>query len=236
MSAQDAPELLNKFILQVRYKPNARVLDYRGAWVEKISAHLQLSEWNIVENRVDIYSKNGQNRAFVSFTDCGFVTNDVPSREYFSDQATRLIKYLLGLEGFDAPLFVNRIGVRSTFYRPFNGKFEDLLGKYAGRFLNVSEKVHGIMAAQVVDIGGPIYFKGDRCNFNTMSGPMKADQARIFLERSDKLPDLGLYFDIDYWKKPLQVIPNNDIFDFINRSSKESWEKYDKVVELVFSD
>jgi len=235
MSPKNKPESLNRFILQIQYKPNAKLLDFRGTWAEKISAQMQLSEWKIIENRVDVYSKNGQSRAFVGFGDCGFATNDVPSRDFFSDQAIRLLKFIVDLKGFDSPIFVNRLGVRSTFFKPFNGTFEDLLGRYSSRFLNVSDRVFSIMNAQVVDIGGPIYFKGDRCNFNTMSGPMREDQAKQLLERSDKLPDLGLYFDIDYWRKPEQVVSNGDIHDFISQSSRESWEKFDRIADLVFS-
>jgi hypothetical protein len=48
---------LNEHVLEVRYKPNPKVLDYRGTWAESISDHMKLPEWRIVENRIDIYDK-----------------------------------------------------------------------------------------------------------------------------------------------------------------------------------
>lgn len=236
MQKQGPVESFNKFIFELRYKPNARMLDFRGSWAESISEHMQLSEWTIIENRIDVYSKDARNRAFVGFGNSGFVTNDVPSKNYFEDQAVKFIKFVLGLKGFDTPLFVNRLGIRSMFFRPFEGKFVDLLERYATRFLCMTKDVVEIMKAELTDIGGPLVFKGVDCNFTTMSGPMKEDQAKQFLQRSDKLPDVGLYFDIDYWKKPEQLVPNNDILEFVARSSKESWDKYERIAELLFKD
>jgi hypothetical protein len=58
---------LSETVLEIRYRPNARVLDHRGAWAEIISAHMSLPQWNIVENRVDIHSKDKSQHVFVSF-------------------------------------------------------------------------------------------------------------------------------------------------------------------------
>ncbi len=212
------------------------MLDFRGSWAESISDHMQLSEWTVIENRIDVYSKDVRNRAFVGFGNSGFVTNDVPSKNYFEDQATKFSKLILGFKGFDTPLFVNRLGVKSKFFIPFEGKFVDLLERYATRFLCMTKNAVEIMKAELTDIGGPLVFKDVDCNFSTMSGPMREPQAKQFLERSDKLPDVGLYFDIDYWKKPEQLVPNNNIFEFIARSSKESWDKCAHIADLLLKD
>ncbi len=52
---------LNAHTLEVRYKPNPKILDYRGTWAELISNHMNLSEWKIIENRIDIYDKEKKN-------------------------------------------------------------------------------------------------------------------------------------------------------------------------------
>lgn len=236
MPKQGPIESFNKFIFELRYKPNAKMLDFRGSWAESISDHMQLSEWAIIDNRIDVYSKDARNRAFVGFGNAGFETNDVPSKNYFEDQTISFTKFILNLKGFDTPLFINRMGVRSMFFTPYEGKFIDLLERYATRFLSMTKAAVDIMNAELSDIGGPLVFKGVDCNFNSTSGPMKEDQAKQFLQRSDTLPDVGLYFDIDYWKKPEQLIPNSDIFEFVGRSSKESWDKYARTVELLFKD
>lgn len=236
MAKNDLPEIHNKFIFEIRYKPNAKVLDFRGIWAEKISNHMNLSEWRIVENRVDIFDKDAKNRVFVGFRNSGFVANDVPTKHYFTDQAAKFFKFVLELDGFDSPIFVTRIGVRSTFFRAFKGTFDNLLERYSSRYLNITDKVKEIMNATLVDIGGPINFKDNHGNFNTMSGPMKEAQAKQFLECKDKLPEVGLYFDIDYWKKPEKRVENNEILQTISSFSKESWNKYEQIEKLIYED
>ena len=38
-------EIHNEFLLEIRYKPNARILDHRGDWAERISEHMRLPRW-----------------------------------------------------------------------------------------------------------------------------------------------------------------------------------------------
>ena len=92
---------LNEHVLEVRYKPNPKVLDYRGAWAESISDHMNLPEWRIVENRIDIYDKKNKDHAFVGFRNAGFVAHDTPTKNYFSDKAVKFLKHLFSFEGFE---------------------------------------------------------------------------------------------------------------------------------------
>lgn len=236
MAKNDLPKIFNKFIFEIRYKPNAKVLDYRGIWAERISSHMKLPEWRIVENRIDVFDKDAKNRAFVGFRNSGFTSNDVPTANYFPDQTVKFFKFVLEMEGFDAPIFVTRIGVRAKFYRSSNVNFNDLLERYSTRYLTLTDKAKEIMSADLIDIGGPVNFKDSHGNFNTMSGPMKEAQAKQYLERKDDLPEVGLYFDIDYWKKPEKKVENSKILQIISSFSKESWKKHEEIEKLVFED
>jgi hypothetical protein len=236
MPKNDSPKLNNKFIFEIRYKPNSKVLDFRGTWAEKISAHMKLSEWRIVENRVDVLDQDAKNHGFVGFRNSGFVSNDVPTANYFPDQAVKFFKYVLELDGFDSPLFVTRIGVRSKFYRAFEGNFDDLLKRYSTRYLVLTDQAKEIMRADLVDIGGPVNFSDSHGNFNTMSGPMNDEQAKKFLDGKNDLPKVGLYFEIDYWQKPEKQVENANILQLISIFSKESWNKYEGICKLVTED
>ena len=49
-------ESVGEFVLEIRYAPNPKTLDYRGTWADMVSKHLEMNEWRIVENRFDTYN------------------------------------------------------------------------------------------------------------------------------------------------------------------------------------
>ena len=64
---------LNEQIVEIRYQPNAKVLDWRGRWAETMAAKLELPHWRIVDNRLDIHDKDEDRHCFISFRNAGFV-------------------------------------------------------------------------------------------------------------------------------------------------------------------
>ncbi len=227
---------LNVYLVEIRYKPNSKVLDFRGTWAEKISNLMNLPEWRIVENRIDIFDHQAKNRAFVGFKNAGFISQDVPTSNYFPEKATKFIKFILELDGFDSPIFTHRIGVRLKTYTPSDKSFEELRDRYLTRYLTITENAKEIMNGKLIDIGCPLNFADKYGNFNTMSGPMPSEQARQFLERSGEIPEKGLYFDIDYWIKPEKKVNNQVILKHISTFAKETWNKQEKLHDLILSD
>src|SRR5438445_7505171 len=63
-------------VFEVRYKPNARFLDYRGQWAELIAEHMKATEWRITENRLDVFDKSEARRFFLAFRNCGATIRD----------------------------------------------------------------------------------------------------------------------------------------------------------------
>ncbi|MGB9627770.1 MAG: hypothetical protein ACPL6D_03840 [Thermodesulfobacteriota bacterium] len=102
---------INEHIFEIRYKPNPKVLDYRGSWAEAISEHMQLPDWRILENRIDVYNEKIGERALVGFRNAGFVTRNTPIKKYFPERTIKFFRYVLYLNGFGKILFVERIGV-----------------------------------------------------------------------------------------------------------------------------
>lgn len=232
----EIPKCLNEYIFEIRYKPNPKILDFRGAWAEQISDLMKFSEWRIIENRIDIFDKSSKNRAFVGFKNAGFISNDVPTANYFPDRTIKFLKFILDLDGFNAPLYVDRVGVRQKSYTEFSKGFDELLSRYSTRYLILSEKLKNIMGAKLIDIGGPLNFADKYGNFNTMSGPMNDDQARQFLNKQEVLPKIGLYIDIDYWQKPKEIVQNEKLLKLISTYTSKCWEKQQSITELIFED
>ena len=228
---------LNEHILEIRYKPNPKILDYRGTWAEGISGHMGLKHWNIVQNRVDVYNEDSSLQAFVSFKNAGFVALDTQTRDFFPNKALRFFKYLFSMDGFGKELFVERLGVRSTFVQEFKGEFDELLNKYKTNYLSLTEKASKVIDAELVDIGGPLNFKDKNGNFNTMSGPMKSEQLSGYFGRSsDKLPDVSLYYDIDSWIRPKKDLTDREILRKIKAFTEASWDRFINIRDVILGE
>lgn len=235
MASNEMTHPINEHIFEIRYKPNSKVLDHRGIWAEKLSKHLELSEWQILENRVDVYNKENKLRVFVGFRNSGSVCFASPTSTYFPDKTKKFFRFVLDLDGFEKSLFVERIGVRSKFCSPFSGSFDELRDRYATRYLIPTKEVMNAYDAKLIDIGGPLNFADKHGNFNTMSGPMPKDQIQGFFNQEVDFPEIGFYFDIDYWLKPNKVVENKDILNMISVFAREAWSKHEKITNLIFT-
>ena len=227
---------ISEQVLEIRYKPNPVILDKRGSWAESISKEMSLPEWNIVQNRIEVHNKDKKDLIFVGFRNCGYISHNVPTSNYFPDKAIKFVKFIHSLDGFNNPLFIERIGVRSRFISEFKGKFEELRERYSNRFLRLTDEAKEIISAKVVDIGGPIDFLDKYGNFNTFSGPMLDKQMKQSIASAEKYPDVGLYFDIDYWQKPQKYVQLQDIVSMVKAFSNESWSRHEKVKNLIYKD
>lgn len=227
---------LNEHTFEIRYKPNPKVLDYRGSWAEAISDHMELPDWRILENRIDIYNEKRGERAFVGFRNAGFVSFNTPTKNYFPEKTTKLFKYLLNLDGFGKSLFVERIGVRSKFCAKYEGAFEELREKYTTKYLSLTEAAKTIIQAKLLDIGGPLNFADSHGNFNTMSGPMIHEQLSNFFVKAEGLPNVGLYFDIDYWLKPNKEKEGREILRHIEEFANSAWTKFESISRLILGE
>jgi len=63
--------VVNEHVLEIRYKPNPKILDLRGTWAEQISLHMDLPHWRIVANRIDAFTEGESIHAFVGFRNGG---------------------------------------------------------------------------------------------------------------------------------------------------------------------
>jgi hypothetical protein len=227
--------ITNEHVLEIRYKPNPRVLDHRGTWAEQISEHLSLAHWRIVENRVDVFSEGQIEHAFVGFRNAGFTASDTPTRNFFSDKATKLFRFLFTLDAFGDSLHVERLGVRSRFCTPFDGSFEDLTAKFSTRYLTIAPAALKAIgdSAKLIDIGAPLNFVDKLGNFNSNGGPMTEAQLTTFFRKDAGFPDVGLFYDIDYFIRPGKVLSSKEVLGTITGFATEAWERHERVKALV---
>jgi hypothetical protein len=229
---------INDHVVEIRYKANPRVLDHRGTWAEMVSEHMALPHWKIIENRIDIFTKDRELHAFVGFKNSGLTALNTPTKNYFSDKAIKLLRFVFTLQDFGDPIHVDRIGVRSRFCSPYLGTFEELRDRYSTKFLRITEE--GINAIgkkiKLIDIGGPLNFADKFGNFNTQSGPMTAKQFNDFFNQSEDFPDVGLYFDIDYFVRPETKINSKEIITTVKNFSSEAWDRHERIRDLILGD
>jgi hypothetical protein len=225
--------VINEHILEIRYKANPKILDFRGTWAEGISNHMDLKHWRIVENRVDVFNDNSSLHAFVGFKSAGFVAQDTDTKNFFSDKAVKFFRYLFSLDGFGKDIYTTRIGVRSRFAQEYKDDFKNLMIKYSQNYLRLTEEAKKAINAELVDIGGPLNFKDKEGNFNTMSGPMKSEQLQDFFDNREKLPEVSFYYDIDYWITPDKVLDEREIIRKVQTFSLSAWERFSSTSKIV---
>lgn len=232
---QAIPSTVNEHVFELRFKPNARVIDQRGAWAETLAAEMQLSEWNIVNNRVDVFARDQSARAFVGFRNAGVTYRDTPTADLFPDKAIKFLRLLCRLPGFEAKPFVERIGVRSKFGTGTTLTFSDLLTRFTTRYSNPTAGVTAVFGdgSKLIDAGAPLNFTDRLGSANTMCGPMTAEQFVQFFAKDEGFPEVGVYFDIDYWQKPNRAMDEKEVASQLQAFAAESWAMNQRLVSLL---
>ena len=226
---------LSTQLVEIRYKPNSKILDHRGSLADSISNHMGLTEWLITENRVDIFRADKKERGFVAFRNAGFTLIDAETTELFLDRANKFVRFAFAQSPFADPLFVERIGVRAQIAVPFNDSFENLLERYSTRFASLSVEAANVLDASLIDMGFALNFSTRDGRLNVNTGPMGQTQLRQFLDRDEdlSLPDVALYADLDYWSRPGQPMPMKNILNTIKQRALENWQRFERLQNLL---
>ena len=126
--------IVNRF-MEVRFKPNAPILDQRGSIAEKLSSD-PFDSWTVSTNRVDFRNKKEKNiNGYFSFMNFGMMLKHSEMGEEFKEKAAIFIK---NAWRFLSKLSIIRIGMRSTYFSEITN-FERALRKYKSCFLKLSE-------------------------------------------------------------------------------------------------
>jgi len=231
-------QMLSDFVLEIRYHAIGRFLDRQGSWADDISGALKLPIWTLNREILEAHSDTLGEKAFVGLKRSGFHCIDAAAQNYFIDRGSKLLHAIFSLDSFPSILQVERIGVRSRFFYGFDGDFAELRTRYCQRFLVLSQAATDAISGEFVDIGGHLDFKDSDGNFNTMSGPMRAEQAREILQRprDSSIPEVGLFYDIDYWKQSLGEQHMDQLLTFLSRTATAAWERAERIRKLVLAE
>jgi hypothetical protein len=225
----------NEFVFEFRFKPNAYVFDNRGEWAETLLRDFNLEHWAIDDNSVRLFNKQQSKELVVGFSNAALVARDVETKNYFPELATKMVHSVLNLTNFGSLVLVNRLGVRSRFCTPFSGPFGKLVERFARVYAQPSSSVMKAVgdSARLVDIGAPLNFEDEDGLFNTMCGPMNRDQLKQFFLKKDGLPEVALFFDIDYFQRPAIKMTAGQISPVVVTYASKSWELHERLRDLI---
>ena len=230
--ATDTTDLISRHVFEMRFKPNSKILDFRGEWTNFLSSEMNLPEWRIDINRIDLY--DAKDLAFLSYKNCGFACQLPPTKHYFEDRAVKFLRSVFRIEGA-TPSPVTRLGVRSTFLESYSGDFHSLFEKYKQKVIAPTPQMTEILGGQLIDLGAPLNCKDGDAYFNTMSGPVGTAQIKQFFPDIESTPDVGIFFEIDYFQEKIGNAPEEQLAALIKSFTQKSWEKVEKLTHLLLT-
>ncbi len=232
MAANHTP-VLNEQVLEIRFKPEARMLDHRGIWAEQLQRQFELSEWLIAENRLDVYAKDNSRRLFIAFRNAGCTIRNGDEAS-FVDLAQRFLRFMLRESPFRSMQF-ERVGVLGRFADAYAGSFEDLLHRYTERVYTIAPAASEAFAAELTDIGGSLNFSTARGEIHSATGPMRKKQLLQYFDFAKDAPEVGSYFQFDYFVKPAQPVSMNaqQLLDLVAEYIRDNWARYGRLSNLL---
>jgi len=228
-------KIISEHIFELRYEPFGTLLDIRGTIADEIKKQLDFKHWFITENRIDFRDNEdgGREMAFISFRNLGYVSLRPPTKNYFQDKSARFMKEILKIENFKMNP-IHRIGIRSMFVITYGDKFESLKDLFGQKTLSRETDFEKLFEAKIFDNGISMIFRSGDSFFKIVSGPMEKEQMKGFLRIHDDLPEVGLFFDIDNYKKDLGEIDEREISSLIKNFSEKSWLRLESFKTLIF--
>ncbi len=225
-------------VFELRFTPSAKILDRRGEWAERLSTELALPRWQIGRDRVDVYSEDERQRAFVSHRNAGFIVLDSDSTTLHAERSQRFMRILSALDGFRREISVDRLGVRGRYCVGFSGTFEALRARITSRYVSVPDalrRAYGQNLA-VQDIGISLNFRDGSKAVNTSCGPMLDSKLASHFRHRRDFPPVSLYLDIDTFRVPKATATLDAILKNVKEYSDTSRAQLQAVASLLLGE
>ena len=226
-------ELICEQIYEIRYRPNPILMDHRGQIVQQMKKELGYTESKFDPVRVDAKTKKGDERSFVSIGNAGLTIDQAGGTELFMEKFKSVFDVMFGFDFMESPIHIARIGVRAKFLVDCGLTFERLRKHFLERYVRIHDAAEAVYDASIVDVAAPLNFTDKLGSFNTNSGPMRVSQAKDLFNPNLPVPDVGLYYDIDYYTKPEKEMENSEIVEQIETFAKANLDRFGSIRELI---
>lgn len=229
--AHNSENVINEQILEIRFAPNPKILDYRGTFSEQIQALMGLVHWKIDTNRIDVYDDNETRRFFLSFRNFGTVIRNTDTRNYFSDQSIKFARFLIDKKEFGSPI-IDRVGVRSRFCIRYDSSYETLLEQFSSKLITFTPQFLTAIDGKIIDFNFPFIIKTSSGVINANIGPINNEQFKEQFPFSNIEIGQGIFIDVDYWDKPKDIQKNN-LIPKIKKYGDSNWEFAQNIINLI---
>lgn len=232
---------IREFIYEIRYSPNPKFLDFRGDIAQELVQRFDMPHWRIGENLAEAYNgennpDDGSEKYFLSFRNAGLVMRGVDDRSIFYERTKDHINFLFSLRKIfkDNDYYITRIGMMSKYVTAYSGDFSALLDKYQTYFITPKQSFIDCFDANLTDISGVINLETrDGVKIHSRSGPMEKAQIKTFFPNQEVEFDLGLYFEIDAFIEPNQVVKQSFVASAIHDLFRINWGSHSKFLEAI---
>lgn len=218
-----------KYVVEIRFTPDPRILDKRGEIAENISNNF-LEEWKISSNKIEFTSKENESAlAYFSYKNFALVSDYPNDKNFFLDKSEQLIKS--SWQYFPTNKII-RLGVRSTFFIKTDS-FKKTFESYKDSFLKIEDnKLKEI--GELVDMGFPLNFIVDNDHIHTTTGPMEKEQAKQSFGEIEEIPESGIFLDVDYFRKDFSsYIKQKDVLDFVKKAVDKSDDIKNTILNIL---
>ena len=226
----------NDCVLEIRYKPNPKILDVRGQIASNVSSTMNLNKWNVHFERIDFDNDDQDMHSIVSFKNIIFTIKNCESSNYFRDQSVKFLRSVLQIPAFTDSNHIVRIGVRHRFYFPYSDSFENLFNLFLEKYWNISPDLHEVLGHKLIDVNGAFTLSTPNGKVNFNCGPMTSDQVKEFLPHLKSPSEVGLFVDSDYWvapEKPMEIRP---IINTVKNFCNENWPRVTDVKNYILGE
>lgn len=225
-----------KHLFEIRFKENPIVLDKRGIWTNQISEKFSFPDWSISDNLVNLFNQKEFTSAYFSFKNIGYKIDNSESLDGYIKKANEYIDYLFSKDMLGTNNHIVRIGVRSIFCQEYQGSFNELKNSFNSNFGGLKQETKDSLELNLEDICTVLDLSDNLGNIHLISGPMRSEQIRSFLPEAKQIPQVGLYMDIDYWKKPDAIIAGSQLKDIVEELSKATKKRFEQILNLVIGE
>lgn len=224
-------EYIAEEVLEVRYEPRGSFLAHAGEVADLVRDKGLFVHWELDRDRVDFRDSvvGGKDlTAFISFRNAGASAVNVPTRNFFRDQAMKFWKLVEQNDVFKIPK-IQRIGVRNRCFIPLRSPFEAIEARVFD--LLCKEDVIRVLGAKRRDVQVTLDLEDELGKLRTTIGPLERGEAKkLFRWETERFADAGVFVDIDTWWES-RGDQSRSVDDFVRRATEKAWQRIDRLAE-----